>query len=77
MLGGAPAPEGRDELSAQPSAKPHARSRSAIARGVRTGIKLPVSGESREGAQREIRLHIEAKSGLKAFLDKKPVPWVK
>ncbi|MBL8822728.1 MAG: enoyl-CoA hydratase/isomerase family protein [Planctomycetia bacterium] len=33
------------------------------------------SGLARESA--DARLHIEAKSGLKAFLDKKPVPWVK
>ena len=34
-----------------------------------------MSGLARESA--DARLHIEAKSGLKAFLDKKPVPWVK
>ncbi len=33
------------------------------------------SGLARESA--DARLHIEAKSGLKAFLEKKPVPWVK
>ncbi|MFO0811676.1 MAG: enoyl-CoA hydratase-related protein [Gemmatales bacterium] len=33
------------------------------------------SGLARESA--DARLHIEAKSGLKAFLDKKPVPWMK
>lgn len=32
------------------------------------------SGLARESA--DARLHIEAKSGLKAFLDKKPVPWI-
>lgn len=35
----------------------------------------PVSGLARESA--DARLHIEAKSGLRAFLNKKPVPWVK
>ncbi len=33
------------------------------------------SGLARESA--DARLHIEAKSGLKAFLDKKPVPWMR
>lgn len=33
------------------------------------------SGLARESA--DARLHIEAKSGLKAFLEKKPVPWVR
>jgi methylglutaconyl-CoA hydratase len=33
------------------------------------------SGLARESA--DARLHIEAKAGLKAFLDKKPVPWMK
>ncbi|HMP16536.1 MAG TPA: enoyl-CoA hydratase-related protein, partial [Gemmatales bacterium] len=32
------------------------------------------SGLARESA--DARLHIEAKSGLKAFLEKKPVPWL-
>lgn len=33
-----------------------------------------MSGLARESA--DARLHIEAKSGLRAFLEKKPVPWV-
>jgi RNA polymerase primary sigma factor len=40
----------------------------------RTGATA-MSGLARESA--DARLHIEAKSGLKAFLEKKPVPWVK
>ena len=40
----------------------------------RTGASAS-SGLARESA--DARLHIEAKAGLRAFLDKKPVPWVK
>lgn len=38
-------------------------------------VQPPTPGWRRKSA--DARLHIEAKSGLKAFLDKKPVPWMR